>query len=413
MSQENKVVECKKIIAAKNGKKGLNNNVLDHLHDSISKEGMFNPIVVRPATDKPGFYKIVQGEHRFYVVSKMMKEESIECRIFEDMSDEEAELAALTENSCRTHAKPADRLLTLRKWQEVYRKHFPHLEGKKASGHSRWSNSTKAEAKQKAIDEERAADEAERRRAAAESNGQNVHYSEGDAGQETAEVEIGSEEKPSGQQTFRERVKSVTGASDSTLTRDLKIINGLDEEQVYVLGLVQCTHQAMVRIIDATDDLTKRSDIVNLVASGMEIDEAIVEVFGDQAGKAETKKVGEVEPTAGPETEEEWFQRECGEFAGFLSDTEQYHAEAILYRRLRDERYEHRKRVKKIYEDFRKSRKGRRLGSFYWTVYNYLNASHPNSWVICGACKGKCAIDGEECSACRGAGYRSKSESYI
>ena len=43
----------------------------------------------------------------------------------------------------------------------MYQKHFPQLEGKKASGNSRWANSTKAEAKQKAIDEEKAQEAAE------------------------------------------------------------------------------------------------------------------------------------------------------------------------------------------------------------------------------------------------------------
>ena len=138
----------KKIKAAKSGKKGLANSVLDQMYDSISKEGLLHPIIVRPDRDAPGYYKIVAGGHRFYVVAKMCKDEVIACRIFADMSDEEAELAALSENACRTNAKPADRLLAIRKWQEVYRKYFPHLERKKASGNSRWANSTKAEAKQ-------------------------------------------------------------------------------------------------------------------------------------------------------------------------------------------------------------------------------------------------------------------------
>ena len=67
-------------------------------------------MVVRPDPESPGYYQIVQGRHRYYVVAKMMKEEVIACRVFEDMSEEEAELATLSENACRTNAKPTDRL---------------------------------------------------------------------------------------------------------------------------------------------------------------------------------------------------------------------------------------------------------------------------------------------------------------
>ena len=174
MSQDITFVEVKKIKSAKSGKKGLAQTILDQLYDSISKEGLFNPIVVRPDPESAGSYKIVQGEHRFYVVSKMMKDEVIACRIFSDMSEEEAELATLTENACRTNAKPNDRLLLIRKWQEVYRRYFPQLEGRKASGNSRWANSTKAEAKAKAIEEEKAKDEAAA--PAAVCNAQNEQY---------------------------------------------------------------------------------------------------------------------------------------------------------------------------------------------------------------------------------------------
>lgn len=411
-------VEVKKVRSAK-GKQGLATGVIDQLHDSISKEGLFNPIVIRPDPESPGHYLIVQGRHRFYVVAKLMKEDVIAARIFEDMSEEEAELAALTENACRTHAKPQDRLLALRKWQEVYRKHFPFLEGRKASGHSRWANSTKAEAKAKAIEEEKARDEDEESVATvAESNGRVGLNSGCQAEQVTAEIEdaagADAEKKAAGERIIRARAMATTGVGYRTLSRELKINTNLDEEQVYVLGLVECTQQGMIQIIDATDDKVKRGQIVNLVASGMDIDEAIREVLGTQAtAKAETKEVGEVEAMAGSETDQEWFARECGEFAGFLGDIDQYKSDAILYRQLMAERYAHRKKVKAIIKEYERTRKGKTFGRFYWTVYNYLNSSHPNSWVICGTCKGKGSVDGQECSSCRGACYRTKAEKYV
>jgi len=54
MSQDIQVILCKKIKSSKSGKKGLANAVLDNLHESISKEGLLNPISVRPDPASPG-----------------------------------------------------------------------------------------------------------------------------------------------------------------------------------------------------------------------------------------------------------------------------------------------------------------------------------------------------------------------
>ena len=153
MSQDIVYIECKKIKFAK-GKKGLAQSVIDTLYDSISKEGLHQAIGLRPDPENKDHYIIVYGRHRFYVVAKMCKDEVIKSQIYHDMTTEEAELATLSENACRLHAKPNDRLLLLRKWQEIYRKHFPHLEGRKAVATARWANSTKAAAKQAPIDAE-------------------------------------------------------------------------------------------------------------------------------------------------------------------------------------------------------------------------------------------------------------------
>ena len=265
---------------------GLAQTVLDTLYDSISKEGLHQPIGLRPDPDSPGNYIIVFGRHRFYVVSKMMKEEVIKSQVYEDMYAEEAELATLTENACRTHSKPNDRLLVLRKWQEDVQEPVPATRRpKRASAAARWANSTKAAAKQAAVD----AEEGCRRRSKQRPMlGHCIDETESASDQATVEVEVASEaaepEAPKKKiQTFRERVKSVTGVERHAISRDLKINNGLTEEQVYVLDIIQCTKLGMVKIIDATNgDLVKRGEIVSLVASGMEVDRAIKEVLGDR-----------------------------------------------------------------------------------------------------------------------------------
>jgi len=263
----------------------------------------------------------------------------IACRVFMDMSDEEAELAALSENACRTHARPTDRLLQLRKWQELYMKLFPHLVGRRGAANSRWANSTKAEAKQRVIEEEKAQDAA----ADACEGHSGVRIDDAEV---SVEVEIASEateaEPAKKIQTFRQRVSDLTGTPTRTLDRDLKIVNNLDEEQVSVLEAVACTKMGMLKIIDATDDAGKRGEIVALVASGKEVEQAIKEVVGttttkDEAGRV--KEAGEGKSEEPPVlSDEEWFDRECGEFAGFLVETDRYKSDAIIWRRIADER---------------------------------------------------------------------------
>jgi hypothetical protein len=412
MSQDITYIECKKIKFA-NGRKGLANAVLDTLYDSISKEGLHQAIGLRPDPNSPGYYEIVYGRHRFYVVSKMCKDEVIKAQVYEDMTEEEAELATLTENACRTHAKPNDRLLVLRQWQDVYRKNFPHLEGEKASGGSRWANSTKAVAKQAAVDVEKAADEA----AQAVVGNSSVHAERSSSETDNqvtaapADVAAEPERKP---MTFRERVKAATGISNAQLTRDLKINEGLTEEQMWGLGVVQCTKAGMLSIIDASPDLGKRGEIVNLVVSGMEVELAIKEVVGTKEPATTVKVVGTVEAKPGAElTDEEWFLKSCGSFNELLSDNDQYKADAILWRQINDARHKFRKAAKKIVEAHRTGRKGKKFGWFSRSLYQVLNVSHPNDWLTCGECGGRGMVDpGIECKACQGACYRTKTERY-
>jgi ParB-like chromosome segregation protein Spo0J len=421
MSQAITFIECKKI-RFQNGKKGLATAVLDQLYDSISKEGLFNPIVVRPDPEAAGYYHIVQGRLRFYVVAKMCKDEVIACRVFADMSAEEAELATLTEDACRKNAKQTDRLLMLRRWQEIYRKHFPHLEGKKASGSLRWSNSTKAEAKAKAVADEKADDEKAATEDLVITDSVITQHEE-----EAIEVEPGVEAeheavvdpgRKAAHQTFRDRVKAVTGISDTTLNRELKINRGLTEEQIFCLDAVQCTRHQMVEIIDATpDDEAKRGEIVSLVASGMDVERALAEVL-ETATATEAVEKGkaakaEAKEQAKAETDEEWFLRECSTLSNALSDVDQYRSDAILWRQIAAERTAFRKKIKKIIEQYREGRRGKRVGWFFLALYRVLNISHPNDWILCGTCNGSGMVDpGDECPRCRGACYDTKCERY-
>ena len=114
------------------------------------------------------------------------------------------------------------------------------------------------------------------------------------------------------------------------------------------------------------------------------------------------------------ESDEDWFLRECGTFAGYLGDSDQYRSDAILWHKIAEERTVFRKKVKAIVEDHRQQRKGRKVGWFFLTLIRVLNISHPNDWVICPTCRGSSMVDpGDECPKCHGACYEIKTENYV
>jgi ParB family transcriptional regulator, chromosome partitioning protein len=97
------------------------------LADSIRTEGMYNAIGVRPNPKVPGRYLIVHGKHRFVAVKKYLKEQVIECKVMTDMDDEEADMAASTENLWRNALSPAQVAHALQKWHAFYLKKNPAL----------------------------------------------------------------------------------------------------------------------------------------------------------------------------------------------------------------------------------------------------------------------------------------------
>jgi ParB-like chromosome segregation protein Spo0J len=72
-----------KLIIAPKGK--LSDKTLDLLADS-----MLHPLLVRPHPDRPGYYILVAGRHRYYVTCKVLKEETVEFRVLVDMDDAES-----------------------------------------------------------------------------------------------------------------------------------------------------------------------------------------------------------------------------------------------------------------------------------------------------------------------------------
>src|SRR5581483_2483239 len=217
---EMQLIPCKQIRVPKGAK--LSDTTIQHLHDSIRTEGMYNPIVLRPDPEHPGDYLVVQGKHRLHVKSKLLNEDLIEARVFPDMDAAEADLATMTENACRNAPSGNKRLLLIQQWQEVFRKKYPDLIGKRAGGKARGQQ--RAEAR-KAADGEPSTGHGEPCTGAGEPADEGLAAEAPPAG-------AGGEKRPA---TFIERVAASTGQSTSSAKRDIRIANGFTQEQLNLL----------------------------------------------------------------------------------------------------------------------------------------------------------------------------------
>jgi ParB/RepB/Spo0J family partition protein len=419
------LIPCKKIRTPKQGRR-LAEATLNFLNDSIKMEGMYNPIVVRPDPQKEGHYLIVQGRHRHHVVEKMLKQEVIECRVFEEMDDEVAELASLSENVCRNALQKKERLLLIQRWQELYAQKYPDLIGRRASARAgaakRWGQAKAAEAGEATGD----AAGSEVSGHEAEASGHGAEASRGDVGDQAdvSSADAHDRESTSREQTFNERVQAATGRSEKSVQRDVRITKGFKEDQLRSMIEAGLGDLDMIRILKATKgDPVERAEIVNLVCNeGMGVAEAIKEITGldsvkDDSGRSKTAGTAATSATAYPVaamSDEDWFASSCARRARYLGNTEQYKADAILYHRINEQRTIFRKQVKKILDAYREEYRDRKVGRFFFTVNKLLNVSHPSDWFLCNACRGQGRDEsGGECKKCRGACYDIRTEKYL
>jgi hypothetical protein len=82
-------------------------DVVDELAASIATEGLLQPIVVRPDPKKAGFL-LVAGWHRLEAKRKL-KHETIECRVLDGLSADQARVAEIDENLIRADLTPSER----------------------------------------------------------------------------------------------------------------------------------------------------------------------------------------------------------------------------------------------------------------------------------------------------------------
>ena len=406
-TMETKLIECQVIDVPKVGAavRTFNKEFAVQLADSLKVDGQQNPIVVRTNPAVPARYILVSGRHRLYGMKQVLKEQFISATVIPDMDDAEAAIAADVENLWRSPLNKAQHASALKRWHTHWLAKMPAIEPK----------ADVAKVAKAAV-------------VAADGTDQNDRKSESDGALES----VGSVE-PASETQFNEAVAAVTGQSVASVRRSKAIAAAFTADQLE--AFVQCaTNQTDMLTIAKIKDEAKRAEVVNLIASGMEVKDALKEVLRDAApsryncggAEADAAKVAAKADKSPELSDDEWFEANCGEKSAMLGNSARFKADALLFRAHADLRHNYRVKGKKALAE---TKKGGVTGPFFNLVNRVLSISHPKDWLICPECFGKGEVASgardedvarfgpgyaaAKCPKCFGGGYLLKTETYL
>jgi ParB-like chromosome segregation protein Spo0J len=381
----------------------------ESLARSIESDGLLHEPIVRPVPDQPGKYKELTGRHRIYAMGKVLKYETIPCKIAPaNMTEDEAVAIEDAENLWRLGLDDAQTKKALIRWQKIYDAKHPAASGRGA------------DAKRAKIVREKVAE------AQAQANGEPVD-----------EKKI-AEQVAADNKSFMQVIQETLKVSRATAARLARVARNLEPEQIDVLS----KHKVTDNITDQLAGLGDREAIVkaiNLIASGMDHAEAVrqaakpvrekkaAEKKGpptrEQAQVAANARKAAAKAPPAPKapkdkelTDEEWLAQHCDPILKGLKRKGPFKRDAILYRRLKDTLPKLRTSSKKALAEA-KSSDGN--GGFFGALVRVVKAAHPSNWLICGGCNGTGHVtapdkEGREskqtCTQCHGAAYKLKLE---
>jgi ParB family chromosome partitioning protein len=126
MSKPTQMIDLRDIVVQPNRMRQLRPEVVDELAASIASEGLLQPIVVRPDPKGAGFL-LVAGWHRFEAKRKL-KHETIECRVLDGLSADQARVAEIDENLIRADLTPSERAAHHAERKALYLKLHPETQ---------------------------------------------------------------------------------------------------------------------------------------------------------------------------------------------------------------------------------------------------------------------------------------------
>jgi ParB family chromosome partitioning protein len=126
------MIDLRDIVVQPNRMRQPRPEVVDELAASIEAEGLLQPIVVRPHPEGAGFL-LVAGWHRLEAKRKL-KHETIECRVLDGLSADQARVAEIDENLIRADLTPSERAVHHAERKALYLKLHPETKHGGAPG---------------------------------------------------------------------------------------------------------------------------------------------------------------------------------------------------------------------------------------------------------------------------------------
>lgn len=217
---------------------------------------------------------------------------------------------------------------------------------------------------------------------------------------------------------FDESVAARTRQSLSGVRRAKKIAEAFTIDQLIVFTEMEVNQTDMLYISKIRDE-SRRGEVVNLIASGMNVYDAIAEVKKSQGSSGTgvqatsvVKAPKEVQPARpAVDSDDEWFEQYCGRYAAKLKNPEKFKSDVILFRSI----YEYLPifRIKSNRKKFMAIAANAHgggvleflLDSFVSRI-DFLSVAPPHKWPICRKCKGQGEnTSGQKCQSCSGGGY--------
>lgn len=315
------------------------------LASSIVHNGLLHPIGVRPLGT--GCFELIYGRRRLSA-HRSLSVEQIAAKVY-DCSDEDADRLRRAENIFRQELSEAQRALAMKRYLE--------------------------DVARKLRDEGQTSDEP------------------GAASSPVTRVPHG----------VLKEIAATSDQSMSTVERTSRIAMKLREDQLEALheqGAGRVELDTIARLPDPSD----RDDVVELVASGTKVREAVARVTGPADGKVKLADGRRVDTplTAKELSDDEWLRLIPNR--GRFKNTEAFDQAALSYRRCHD-------KVQALYDVVRQIAKVQRnkqgkTDPFIHKLNRALWISHPSDWLACGTCEttGK-AENGTDCTTSHGEGF--------
>ena len=312
--------------------------------ESVKVDGLLQPIGLRPTGDR---FRLVYGRHRLEAF-KILGREAIPALAL-DLDDVAEASATDAENLFQQPLSPAERLQSLKRWNERLVAEHPEQHGM-------------------AIPEEVADQEAE------------------------------GVPPPSFDQ-------HVAGATCKPVKWPAALAKNFTEAELTILADREVDRTGL-RDLSKMKYPDRMREAISMIGSGLSVKEAIATAsLPPNATFSEVIGGGAPVKAEGDMTDEEWLETYCGDVLAKLKFQVNYKKDAILYRHTSDARHKFRMAMKKPLAQG----KSQQVGPFFLLLAKLVNTDHPKNWLHCGPCGGTgMSGDDSKCGYCNGHAYSTR-----